>query len=83
MITISFFSFYLYIFPPDSQNTDRGAMHRASNYPAQLQDRFYTFIEMLLKFRTACQDHQAGESVVKCLSQGHNRMERVGFEPRP
>ena len=23
------------------------------------------------------------ESAVKCLSQGHNRMGRVGFEPRP
>ena len=34
-------------------------------------------------FRTACQDHQAGESAVKCLSQGHNRMAQVGFEPRP
>ena len=32
---------------------------------------------------TACQDHQAGENAVKCLSQGHNRMAQVGFEPRP
>ena len=23
------------------------------------------------------------ESALKCLSQGHNRMVRVGFEPRP
>ena len=35
------------------------------------------------KFRTSCQDHIAGENAVKCLSQGHNRMARVGFEPRP
>ena len=34
------------------------------------------------KFRTACQDHQAGECAVKCPSQGHKRMARVGFEPR-
>ena len=26
---------------------------------------------------------QAGESAIKCLSQGHNRMARVGFESRP
>ena len=36
-----------------------------------------------MKFKIACQDHQAGESAVKCLSQGYNRMARVGFEPRP
>ena len=31
----------------------------------------------------ACQDHQAGESAVKYLFQGHNRMAQVGFQPRP
>ena len=36
-----------------------------------------------MKFRTACQDRQAGESAVKSLPQGHKRMERVGFEPTP
>ena len=35
-----------------------------------------------MKFTTACQDHQAGESAVKYLSQGHNRMARAGFELR-
>ena len=35
-----------------------------------------------MKFRTACQDHQAEESAVKCLSQKHNRMARVGFDPQ-
>ena len=35
-----------------------------------------------MKFRTACQDSRAGESAVNCLSQGHNRMARVHFEPR-
>ena len=30
----------------------------------------------------ACQDYQAGESAVKCLSQGHNRMAQVDIEPR-
>ena len=33
-----------------------------------------------MKLRTACQDRQAGESAVKCLSQGHNRTAR-GFQP--
>ena len=32
---------------------------------------------------TACQDLQAGDSVVKRLSQGHNRIARVDFQPRP
>ena len=32
--------------------------------------------------RTACQDRQAGESAIKCLFQRHNRMARVGFEPK-
>ena len=25
--------FYLYIYPPDSQESDGGAIHRVSNYP--------------------------------------------------
>ena len=36
-----------------------------------------------MKFRTACPDQQAGESDIKRLSQGHNRMARVNFKPRP
>ena len=35
-----------------------------------------------MKFRTACHDHRAGESAAKCLFREHNRMARVGFEPR-
>ena len=30
-----------------------------------------------------CKFNKAGESALKCLSQGHNRMARVGFKPRP
>ena len=37
----------------------------------------------MTKFRTACQDYQAGKIAVKCLSQGHHKMARVDFEPRP
>ena len=33
--------------------------------------------------KTDCQDHQAGESAVKCLFQGQNRMACMGFEPKP
>ena len=35
-----------------------------------------------MKFKTACQDHQVEESIIKCLIQGHNRMARVGFEQK-
>ena len=34
------------------------------------------------EIRTACQDRQAGRSAVRCYSQGHNRIARLGFEPR-
>ena len=27
------FSFHLYIYPPESQESDRGIIHRASNFP--------------------------------------------------
>ena len=43
---------------------------------------FFSCIEVWLKFRTACQDHQAGKTAVKCLSHGHNREARAGFESR-
>ena len=34
-----------------------------------------------MKFRIACQGRQAEENAVKCLTQGHNRMAPLGFEP--
>ena len=34
----------------------------------------HNLVEILLYFRIACQDHQAGESAVKSLSQIYNRM---------
>ena len=87
------FLFYLYIYPPNSQESDRGAIHRASNYPVVLPEyakiavclKFFLFIsfkEILMKFKTACQDRQAKENAIKFLSQGHNRKARVGFKPR-
>ena len=43
---------------------------------------FFNFIEIWLKIKNVClQDCQAGESAVKCLFQGHNKMAQVGFEP--
>ena len=36
---MSIFSyFYLYIYPPDSQESDGGAIHRVSNYPDLLPE---------------------------------------------
>ena len=32
------FSFYLSIYPPDSQESDGGAIHRVSNYPNLLPE---------------------------------------------
>ena len=32
------FYLYLYIYPPDSQESDRGAIHRVSNYPDLLPE---------------------------------------------
>ena len=37
----------------------------------------------MTEFGIACQDCQAKESAVKCLSQEHNRIVRVDFELRP
>ena len=36
-----------------------------------------------MKFRIACQGHQAGESAVKFLSREHSRIVQVSFELRP
>ena len=47
-------------------------------YPLEIF--YFSFTEIWLKFRTSCQDRQAGESAVKCLSFGHSKMARVGFE---
>ena len=33
-----FFFFYLYIYPPDSQESDGGAIHRVSKYPDLLPE---------------------------------------------
>ena len=72
---------YLYIYPPDSQESDRGAIHRVSNYLDLLPEipRYCSPLEIFNRDMTVCQDHQAGKSAVKCLSQGHNRMARVGL----
>ena len=66
--------FYLYIYPPGLQESDEGAIHKAGR-PASGDAKILLSASNLLAF---CQDHQAGESAVKCLSQAHNRI-----EPRP
>ena len=61
-------------------------IHWISNYPELLPNtpRYCCpfEIKILLKLRIACQDYKKGESAVKCLFQGHNRIARVSFEPR-
>ena len=39
-INLLIISFHLYIYPPDSQESDEGAIHKASNY-------LYLLLEML------------------------------------
>ena len=36
-----------------------------------------------MKFKTACQGRQAGESAVKCPFPGPNRIAGVDLKPRP
>ena len=36
----------------------------------------------MTKIKTVCQNCQAGKTALKCLSQGHNRIARVGFKPK-
>ena len=48
-------------------------------YCCKLEIIYFSFIEICLKFRTACQNRQAEESAVKCLSQGYNKTARVKF----
>ena len=42
---------YFYIYPPDSQESDGGVIHRASNYPNLLPDmpRYCCLLEILIK----------------------------------
>ena len=88
-----FFHLYTCIYLSDSQETNVGSMYRASIYLDLLPEipmyccpvkisYFGCYIKIRLKFETACQDRQAGESAVKCLSQGNNRMAQIGFKPR-
>ena len=37
-ILFYFLNFYLYIYPPDLQESDGGTIHRVSNYPKLLPD---------------------------------------------
>ena len=47
-----FYYFYLYIYPPDSQKSDGGAIHRASNYSDLLPEmpRYCNPFEILLRY---------------------------------
>ena len=45
------FYFYLYIYPPDSQESNGGAIHRTSNYPDLLLEmpRYCCPLEILIE----------------------------------
>ena len=87
-----YFSFNFYIYPPDTQEATEALHIGQANTPTCFrrchniapQSKFYilffSYIETREKFRTACQDRQAEESAVTCLSQAYNRMERVSFK---
>ena len=79
-----FFHLYTCIYLSDSQESDGGSMYRASIYLGLLPEipmyccpveiSYFGYIKIRLKFEMACHDRQAGESTVKCFSQGNNRM---------
>ena len=62
-----FFDLFIFIYPPDSQESVGGAIHRASNFPDLLPEipmyccPLEILIEIRMKFRTACQDQQPGK----------------------
>ena len=55
--------FYLYIYPPDLQESDGDVIHRVSNYPNLIPEMprycclVNSFIKIRLKFKIAHQDH--------------------------
>ena len=63
-------SFHFYIYLSDSRESDGGTIHRANIYLGQLPEmpRYYCpveisyfgYIKIRLKFKTACQNCQAG-----------------------
>ena len=55
---------------------------RYQGITVRLKLLLWFYIKIRLKFETTCQDLQAGESTVKCHSQGNKRMTQIGFEPR-
>ena len=91
--TVVLYCIVFSIYPPDSQESDRGAIHRAAITPTCFRRYrdiavrliFFLFvIEIRMTVIWYCLlNRQAGESIAKCLSQGHNNMTTPGFEPRP
>ena len=71
-------------------------IRRASNYPDLLPEMprycglvhffffsLFWFYRDMIKIRTTYQDRKLRGSVIKCLSQVHSRISRVGFELKP
>ena len=46
-----FINFYLYIYPPNSQESAKGAIHRASNYPDLLSEmpKYCCLLEIVIE----------------------------------
>ena len=80
------FLFYLYIYPPDSQESDGGAntFGRQLPRPASGNAKILLSVWNLTKNMTVNKNclprPPSRESAAKCLFQGHNRMAPVGFE---
>ena len=79
------------IYPPDLQESDRGAIHRAAITPTcfrRYRDIAVRLIFILIEIRmtviwNCLLIRQAEEIIAKCLSQRHNNMTTAGFEPIP
>ena len=84
---------YLYIYPPDTQESDRGPdtyekqLPRPASRDAKILLRcpVETFILDFYFYRDMTETQSClhrPPSSIKGLSRGHNRMARIGFEPR-
>ena len=82
------------IYPPDLQESDRGAIHREAITPTcfrryrDIAVRLIFFFFFLIEWRmtviwNCLLIRQAEKIIAKCLSQRHNNMTTAGFEPRP
>ena len=75
------FQVNIFILPTRRKATE-ALIHKVSNHPrpafgyAKILLPVKYLIEKLLKITTACQDYQAGECAIKCLSQNTTEWRR-------